>query len=124
MIIPISNESRTKRSFVTFFNNETKSYLEDHLTKRNDNDPKLFQFAGRTMNRWFEQAKHASEIYLSPQRLREWFACEMAELGVQDRFIDAFCGRMPRSILARHYTDYSSERLKRIYDKAELTVLS
>jgi intergrase/recombinase len=48
----------------------------------------------------------------------------MGELGVPDRYIDAFCGRVPRSILARHYTDYSPERLKRIYDKANLRVLS
>jgi intergrase/recombinase len=48
----------------------------------------------------------------------------MAEQGVQDRYIDAFCGRTSKSILARHYTDYSPERLKRIYDKAGLKVLS
>jgi len=48
----------------------------------------------------------------------------MAELGVLDRYVDAFCGRMPRSILARHYSDYSLKRLKKIYDKAGLKVLS
>jgi len=47
----------------------------------------------------------------------------MGELGVPDRYIDALCGRAPKSILARHYTDYSPERLKRIYDKAGLEVL-
>jgi intergrase/recombinase len=48
----------------------------------------------------------------------------MAEQGVQDRYIDTFCGRTPKSILAKHYTDYSPERLKGIYDKANLKVLS
>ncbi|MEM3506079.1 MAG: hypothetical protein QW589_01440 [Candidatus Bathyarchaeia archaeon] len=38
-------------------------------------------------------------------------------------YVDAFCGRVPRSILAKHYTDYSPERLKEIYDKAGLKVL-
>jgi hypothetical protein len=37
---------------------------------------------------------------------------------------DALCGRVPKSILARHYIDYSPERLKRIYDRADLKVLS
>jgi hypothetical protein len=32
--------------------------------------------------------------------------------------------RVPRSVLARHYTDFSPERLKRIYDGAGLRVLS
>ena len=41
---------------------------------------------------------------------------EMGELGVPDRFIDAYCGRVPGSVLARHYSDYSPVRLKTIYD--------
>ena len=61
---------------------------------------------------------------ISPQRLREWFCCEMALLGVNDRYIDAFCGRTPKSILARNYTDYSPEKLKQIYEKADLKVLT
>jgi len=51
------------------------------------------------------------------------FCSEMGELGVADRYVDAFCGRVPRSVLARHYTDFSPERLKRIYDGAGLRVL-
>jgi intergrase/recombinase len=48
----------------------------------------------------------------------------MGRLGVPDRYVDAFCGRVPRSVLARHYTDFSPEKLKEIYDKADLKVLS
>lgn len=47
----------------------------------------------------------------------------MAKLGVQDRYVDAFCGRVPRSILARHYADYSPERLREIYEEANLRLL-
>jgi hypothetical protein len=39
------------------------------------------------------------------------------------RFVDAFCGRLPASVLARHYTDYSPARLKAIYDRANLRAL-
>ena len=60
----------------------------------------------------------------TPKVLREWFCCEMGRLGIPDRYVDAFCGRVPRSVLARHYTDFSPERLKEIYDKAQLTVIS
>lgn len=56
--------------------------------------------------------------------LREWFCQTMGELSVPDRFIDAFCGRTPKSVRARHYSDYSLERLKRIYDQVGLKVLS
>jgi len=42
----------------------------------------------------------------------------MSKAGVQDRYIDAFCGRTPQSVLARHYSDYSLEVLKESYVKA------
>lgn len=46
------------------------------------------------------------------------------EFGVPDRFVDVFEGRAPRSVLAKHYTGKGLETLKRIYDKADLRVLS
>jgi len=42
----------------------------------------------------------------------------MGELRIQDRYVDAFCGHTPKSVLAKHYTDYNPKRLKAIYDKA------
>jgi len=48
----------------------------------------------------------------------------MGRLGVPDRYVDTFCGRTPKSVLARHYTDYSPEKLKEMYDRAELIVLA
>jgi hypothetical protein len=47
----------------------------------------------------------------------------MGNLGVSDRYIDAFCGWTPKSVLARHYTDYNPERLKEIYDCAGIRIL-
>jgi len=43
---------------------------------------------------------------------------------VPDRFVDVFQGRAPRNVSAKHYTGKGLERLKRIYDKANLEVLS
>ena len=83
-----------------------------------------FQFAGRTMNRWFEETKSLTKIDITPQRLREWFCCEMGRLNVPDRYIDAFCGRVPKSVLARHYTDFSPEKLKEIYNNANLVTFN
>jgi len=65
-----------------------------------------------------------TRLHITPQSLRRWFCCEMARLGVQDRYVNAFCGRVPRSILARHYMDYSPERLREVYETAGLRVLS
>ncbi len=35
--------------------------------------------------------------------------------GVQPQYVDDFCGRVPASVLARHYSDFSPEVLKEIY---------
>jgi intergrase/recombinase len=48
----------------------------------------------------------------------------MGELSVRDRYIDIFCGRAPKSVLAKHYTSREIQKLKRIYDKAVLKVLA
>jgi len=80
-----------------------------------------FQSLPKPFYKWF---KERTGIHITPQVLREFFCQQMGELGIPDRYIDAFCGRVPKSILARHYTDYSPERLKRIYDKANLRILS
>jgi intergrase/recombinase len=48
----------------------------------------------------------------------------MSFKGVQDRYIDAFCGRTPQSVLARHYSDFSPEVLKEIYEKANIKILA
>jgi intergrase/recombinase len=48
----------------------------------------------------------------------------MLRLGVSETYVDAFCGRVPKSVLARHYTDFSSEKLIEIYKEAGLKVLA
>jgi intergrase/recombinase len=74
------------------------------------------------LNLW-KKAYQETGIRITPQVLREWFCSEMVARGISDSYIDAFCGRIPRSILARHYLDYSQEKLEQIYDKADLKVL-
>jgi hypothetical protein len=44
--------------------------------------------------------------------------------GVSDCYVDAFCGRTPKTVLAKHYTDFSPEKLDEIYRKADLNVIS
>ena len=55
--------------------------------------------------------------------LRVWFATKMGESLLPDRFVDIFQGRAPRSVLAKYYTGKALQRLKRIYDKANLKIL-
>ncbi|MEN3016550.1 MAG: integrase [Candidatus Methanosuratincola petrocarbonis] len=121
-----SKLSGTKRTWYSFFNEECREALLKYLEVRQDpkRGGKLFPFRQSYRSAVFRIAQHKTGLHITPQTLRFWFANEMARLGVPDRFIDAFQGRIPRSVLARHYTDYSLENLKQIYDKANLKVLS
>ncbi len=115
------HSSRTKSSYVSFYNEEAAPLLAE-LLKSGKNRP--FARWSFTITQNWHQASSASGVeYMTPQDLRFWFSNEMARLGVADRYVDAFQGRVPRSVIANHYSDYSPERLKEIYDKAGLRVL-
>lgn len=116
--------SATKGRLPGFFNAETKDILGKYLATRTDHNPKLLPISERTFRAIWQQAAAACGFMIQPQMLRDWFCEEMGNLDVPDRYIDAFCGRVPKKVLAKHYTDYAPQKLKRIYDKAGLKVLS
>ena len=59
-------------------------------------------------------------IDITPQKLRQCFYSEMINLGVSETYVDAFCGRVPKSVLARHYIDFSVDKLAEVYCKTDL----
>jgi len=124
MLTPNKEGNQSKHVWVSFYNEEAERELKAYLSTRKDSDPRLFPTSKRHVLRIFKKAFEATGIKITPQILRDWFCSEMGSLGVPDRYVDAFCGRVPKSILARHYTDFSPEKLKRIYDKAGLMLLS
>jgi len=121
---PSKPSTSTKKVGIGFFNEEAaiilKRYLKGKHWKENE---KVFPSL-RTLDKRWATVSEKCGVKITPKVLREWFCSEMGRLGVPDRYIDAFCGRVPKSVLAKHYTDYSPETLKEIYDKANLKVLS
>lgn len=101
-----------------------EEYLKRYLDSREDFNERLFRIGWRPFLRIWDKSSQAAGMRITPQVLRIWFSTEMGELGVPDRYVDIFQGRAPRSVLAKHYTGKELERLKRIYDKAGLKVLS
>jgi integrase len=116
--------TRKKRSGVTFYNDETERWLKEYLKERSDNDPRLFIISDRKWKEIWKRASEAAGVKITAQTLRLWFSTEMGESGIPDRYVDIFQGRAPRTVIAKHYTGRNFERLKRIYNKANLKVLS
>ncbi len=121
MIMPNGHTGSTKHSYISFYNDECAKVLDEYLDSRRDG--LIFQVSRRRIESIFRNTSEYTGIRITPQTLREWFCSEMGRLGVPDRYVDAFCGRVPKSVLGKHYTDYSPEALKKIYDKASLHVL-
>jgi site-specific recombinase XerD len=116
MLAPKSHNVSTKHSWISFYNEET----ENMLNKYQDNP---FETSRNTVAHVFRDVANKTNIDMSAHTLRSVFTREMSRAGDQDRYIDAFCGRVPGSVLARHYSDYSPEVLKEIYSKANIKIL-
>jgi integrase len=123
MIIPKNHSGETKKSWVAFFNEEAELALKQYLATRKDDSQKLFRISPHNFIDVWKYASQESGVKVTPQVLREWFCDEMGRLNVPDRYVDAFCGRVPNSVLAKRYSDFAPEKLKVVYDKANLTVL-
>jgi integrase len=125
MITPSNHEGETKKSWVSFYNEEAEIVLKEYLaTKKHSRSMRLFPMQRQEVVELWKTARDKTSISITPQKLRQWFCSEMLRLGVSETYVDAFCGRVPKSVLARHYTDYNPEKLREIYRKAGLELLS
>jgi len=126
MLIPKNHIGATKHSWVTFYNEEAENALmlfRENMTSKQKASPKLIPIGSREFKRGWKIAKEKTGLEITSKMLRDWFAEEMGNLGVADRYIDAFQGRTPRTVLARNYTDYSPRKMKQRYDRANLKAL-
>ena len=124
MLAPFDKESQTKNVWFSFFNEEASEAYQQYQAEAGDRlDGKLFEGTSH-INQIFRETSKRVGVRITPQILREWFCQQMGELGTADRFTDAFCGRVPSSVLGTRYTDYRPEKLKEIYLKANLKVLA
>ncbi|MBN1358523.1 tyrosine-type recombinase/integrase [Candidatus Bathyarchaeota archaeon] len=124
MITPNNHLGETKKSWCSFYNEEAEEALNEYLaTKNQSRSKRIFPMQRHEVVELWKSAREKTGLYVTPQKLREWFCSEMMHLGVSETYIDAFCGRVPKSVLARHYTDFSPEKLKEIYVESELSVL-
>jgi integrase len=125
MITPNNHLGETKKSWCSFYNEEAETALKEYrATKNHSRSDRLFPMQRNEVVQLWKTAKDKTELDITPQKLRQWFCSEMLRLGVSETYVDAFCGRVPKSVLARHYTDFSSGKLKEIYDKTQLKFLN
>jgi integrase len=116
MITPNNHLGETKKSWCSFYNEEAEKALNEYLaTKKQSKSKRIFPMQRQEAVELWKTAREKTGLDITPQKLRQWFCSEMLRLGVSETYIDAFCGRVPKSVLARHYTDFSPEKLRACY---------
>jgi len=114
------HEGKTKHSWVSFFTNQIAKILENYIEEKYiANNEKIFSIESRTIQNNFKLVSEQLGLDLTPHVLRSVFTekCTMAK--IPDKYIDALCGRTSPSIIAKHYTDYSPEKLRLQYNLVE-----
>jgi len=125
-IIPNCHSGKTKRSGISFYNEEAEKCLLEFEKSMNPMQKRSKRLIPIGSDRFFyewQKAKKKSGINLKPKDLRDFFSQEMGKALIPDRFIDIFQGRAPKNVLAKHYTPQGIKLLREIYDKANLKVL-
>ena len=69
MITP-NHVSRTKRSYVSFFNEECEKDLKEYLKSRRDNSNKLFRYSTSETDKLWAEARERTGLNITPQILR------------------------------------------------------
>jgi len=99
---------------VSFYNEEAAEAFEKFRSDRDPEDDRVFQTTKQPVNRKFRQVSEKTDMKMTVQMLRRWFASGMSRLGENGEYINAFCGRAKSSVLEKHYLDYSPKWLKNL----------
>jgi len=111
------HKSNTKSSWISFMTNQVSKYVQSYVESLYTN--KLFLVSYKTVQENFQRISEETGIKIKPHLLRTVFTEKCTQAGLEEKYIDAFCGRISQNVIRKHYTDYSPEAMRRHYDKVE-----
>jgi len=111
------HKSDTKSSWISFMTNQVSKYVQSYTELLYDD--KLFPVSYKTVQENFQRVSEETGIKIKPHLLRTVFTEKCTQAGIEEKYIDAFCGRISQNIIRKHYTDYSPEAMRIHYDKVE-----
>jgi len=111
------HKSDTKYSWISFVTHQVSDFIQTYVKSLHGD--KLFPVSYKTVQENFQKVSKEIGIKIKPHLLRTIFTEKCTQAGLEEKYIDAFCGRMSQNIIRKHYTDYSPEAMRRHYDKVE-----
>jgi len=110
----------TKSAWISFITYQTVDYLQSYIeTEVDSENPKLFDISYNTIQEAFQKASFQTGVFIKPHFLRTVFTEKCTQAGIEGKYIDAFCGRIPKKVLETNYTVYSPQSLSNQYEKVE-----
>jgi len=110
----------TKSAWISYITYQTVDYLQSYIETEMDSDnPKLFDISYNTVQEAFQKASFQTGIFIKPHFLRTVFTEKCTQASIEGKYIDAFCGRIPKKVLEANYTVYSPQSLNKQYEKVE-----
>jgi len=111
------HKSNTKSSWISFMTNQVSEYVQSYV--ESSYTDKLFLVSYKTVQENFQRISEETGIKIKPHLLRTVFTEKCTQAGLEEKYIDAFCGRISQNVIRKHYTDYSPEAMRRHYDRVE-----
>ena len=111
------HKSNTKSSWISFITHQVSTYVQSYVESLYTD--KLFSVSYKTVQENFQRISEETGIKIKPHLLRTVFTEKCTQAGLEEKYIDAFCGRISQNVIRKHYTDYSPEAMRRHYDKIE-----
>jgi len=111
------HKSNTKSSWISFITHQVSEYVQSYVDSLYDD--KLFPVSYKTVQENFQRISEETGIKIKPHLLRTVFTEKCTQAGLEEKYIDAFCGRISQNVIRKHYTDYSPEAMRKHYDRVE-----
>jgi len=111
----------TKSAWISYITYQTVDYLQSYkdLEIDSSDNPKLFDISYNTVQEAFQKTSFQTGVFIKPHFLRTVFTEKCTQAGIEGKYIDAFCGRIPKKVLEANYTVYSPQSLSKQYEKVE-----
>lgn len=119
-MVNVSNvhQGNTKSSWISFITSQTSKILRQYISEHKITGS-VFTISDRMVQNHFKDASEELNASITPHLLRTIFTEKCTQAKIPDKYINAFCGRISQSMIAKHYTDYSPNRLREEYNKVE-----
>lgn len=87
------HQSNTKSSWISFMTNQVMKFIANFI--EDITTDKIFTISYKSVQENFQKVSEKTEIKINPHLLRTVFTEKCTKSGIEEKYIDAFCGRIP-----------------------------